>query len=143
MTARCIWSSSETGHVTLDSGGVLFENAPVLIEVLPPYESVQLFVTTSWLHKIGSGLQGHCAVPRTQGQSKPHHLPSVRHAMSASGHLFCTLVAIDSSKFKAVNHRDRNFTKAKLERRRGLEHGRFANARDREGIAALKVGLQF
>jgi hypothetical protein len=27
------------------------------------------------------------------------------------------LVAIDGSKFKAVNHRDRNFTSAKLERR--------------------------
>src|SRR6202051_445203 len=29
------------------------------------------------------------------------------------------LVAIDGSKFKAVNHRDRNFTSAKLERRMG------------------------
>ncbi|GAB5097630.1 hypothetical protein YK56LOC_33460 [Caballeronia sp. HLA56] len=27
------------------------------------------------------------------------------------------IVAIDGSKFKAVNHRDRNFTNAKLERR--------------------------
>ena len=28
-------------------------------------------------------------------------------------------VAIDGSKFKAVNNRDRNFTRAKVERRRG------------------------
>src|SRR3954465_11414331 len=32
--------------------------------------------------------------------------------------LFGTSVAIDGSKFKAVNNRDRNFTRAKLERRR-------------------------
>src|SRR4051794_17622370 len=34
------------------------------------------------------------------------------------GLLFGTSVAIDGSKFKAVNNRDRNFTRAKLERRR-------------------------
>jgi hypothetical protein len=31
-------------------------------------------------------------------------------------------VAINGSKFKAVNNRDRNFTQAKVERRRGAEH---------------------
>lgn len=34
------------------------------------------------------------------------------------GLLSTTSVAIDGSKFKAVNNRDRNFTKAKVERRR-------------------------
>ena len=43
------------------------------------------------------------------------------------------LVAIDGSKFKAVNHRDRNFTSAKLERRmRDIEAsiGRYLEAID-------------
>ena len=34
------------------------------------------------------------------------------------GLLSCASVAIDGSKFKAVNNRDRNFTRAKMARRR-------------------------
>ena len=32
-------------------------------------------------------------------------------------------VAIDGSKFKAVNNRDKNFTRAKMERRHGADRG--------------------
>lgn len=41
----------------------------------------------------------------------------VRRALSAVGIVWRSLVAIDDSKFKAVNNRDRNFTSAKLKRR--------------------------
>jgi hypothetical protein len=38
------------------------------------------------------------------------------------GLLTTSSVAVDGSKFKAVNNRDRNFTKAKVERRRTQLH---------------------
>ena len=65
-------------------------------------------------------------------------------------------VAIDGSKFKAVNNRDKNFTRAKMERRRGAargerralsepaRHGRSAGAvarRSRPKTARLKEKL--
>ena len=40
------------GEVTLDSGRMLFEYAPYLINVLEPWSNVQLVLTTSWLRKL-------------------------------------------------------------------------------------------
>ena len=37
------------GQVTLESGGPLFEYAPLLVEMLEPYPAVEIVVTTSWL----------------------------------------------------------------------------------------------
>lgn len=37
------------GRITLDSGRQLFEFAPLLIEMLRPYPSVEIVLTTSWL----------------------------------------------------------------------------------------------
>ena len=46
----------------------------------------------------------------------------LRHRQLRKGGLLATAsVAIDGSKFKAVNNRDKNFTRAKVERRRLLE----------------------
>jgi hypothetical protein len=42
-------SMSEDGTISLDTGRPLFEFAPLLIELLKPYASVQLVLTTSWL----------------------------------------------------------------------------------------------
>ena len=40
-------------EVTLDSGRMLFEYAPYLIDVLEPWPNVQLVLTTSGLRKLG------------------------------------------------------------------------------------------
>lgn len=50
-------------------------------------------------------------------QGRPRRLSPVRCAVSQLGFFGENLVAIDGSKFKAVNNRDRNFTSAKLKRR--------------------------
>jgi len=42
----------EHGQITLDSGRPLFEFAPLLIEMLEPYPSVEIVLTTSWLQKL-------------------------------------------------------------------------------------------
>jgi hypothetical protein len=42
-------SMSEDGTISLNTGRPLFEFAPLLIELLEPYASVQLVLTTSWL----------------------------------------------------------------------------------------------
>ncbi|MGA7779103.1 MAG: HAD domain-containing protein [Paraburkholderia sp.] len=42
----------ETGHVTLDTGRPLFEFAPLLVEMLAPHPSVEIVLTTSWLHTL-------------------------------------------------------------------------------------------
>jgi hypothetical protein len=40
------------GLVTLDSGRPLFEYAPSLVEMLQPYQVVQIVLTTSWLQRM-------------------------------------------------------------------------------------------
>lgn len=40
------------GRITLDSGRQLFEFAPLLIEMLRPYPSVEIVLTTSWLQAL-------------------------------------------------------------------------------------------
>ncbi|OAJ55978.1 hypothetical protein A6V36_30435 [Paraburkholderia ginsengiterrae] len=45
----------DSGVVTLDSGRMLFEFAPYLVEVLAPWPQVQIIVTTSWLQSLGAG----------------------------------------------------------------------------------------
>jgi hypothetical protein len=42
----------ENGEVSLDSGQPLFEYAPMLAEMLEPYPSVQIVLTTSWLDTL-------------------------------------------------------------------------------------------
>jgi hypothetical protein len=37
------------GQVSLESGGPLFEYAPLLVELLAPYPAVEIVLTTSWL----------------------------------------------------------------------------------------------
>ncbi|PAJ78286.1 HAD domain-containing protein [Burkholderia ubonensis] len=41
-----------SGQVYLDTGNPLFEFAPLLVEILAPYPSVEIVLTTSWLQKI-------------------------------------------------------------------------------------------
>ncbi|MGF7000807.1 HAD domain-containing protein [Paraburkholderia sp. GAS32] len=40
------------GQITLDSGRALFEFAPLLVEMLEPYPSVEIVLTTSWLETL-------------------------------------------------------------------------------------------
>ena len=40
------------GQITLDSGRTLFEFAPLLVEMLRPYPSVEIVLTTSWLQTL-------------------------------------------------------------------------------------------
>jgi len=40
------------GQITLDSGRPLFEFAPLLVEMLEPYPSVEIVLTTSWLQRM-------------------------------------------------------------------------------------------
>lgn len=42
------------GQVTLDSRRQLFEYAPLLVEMLEPYPSVQIVLTTSWLQTLSA-----------------------------------------------------------------------------------------
>ncbi|OJA58384.1 hypothetical protein BGV69_13130 [Burkholderia ubonensis] len=42
----------ESGQITLDSGRPLFEFAPLLVEMLASYPSVEIVLTTSWLQKL-------------------------------------------------------------------------------------------
>lgn len=42
----------EAGQITLDSGRPLFEFAPLLVEMLAPYPSVEIVLTTSWLDTL-------------------------------------------------------------------------------------------
>lgn len=42
----------EAGQVTLDSGRPMFEFAPLLVEMLRPYPSVEIVLTTSWLQRL-------------------------------------------------------------------------------------------
>lgn len=40
------------GRITLDSGRQLFEFAPLLVEMLRPYPTVEIVLTTSWLQAL-------------------------------------------------------------------------------------------
>ncbi|MHA6848651.1 HAD domain-containing protein [Ralstonia syzygii] len=40
------------GQITLDSGRPLFEFAPLLVEMLRPYSTVEIVLTTSWLQTL-------------------------------------------------------------------------------------------
>ena len=40
------------GQVTLESGRLLLEYAPLLVEMLDPYPVVQIVLTTSWLQTL-------------------------------------------------------------------------------------------
>ena len=42
----------EDGQITLESGRPLMEFAPLLVEALEPYPSVEIVLTTSWLQKL-------------------------------------------------------------------------------------------
>lgn len=42
----------EAGQVTLDSGRPLFEFAPLLVEMLRPYPSVEIVLITSWVQSL-------------------------------------------------------------------------------------------
>jgi len=42
----------QNDQITLDSGRPLFEFAPLLVEMLGPYPSVEIVLTTSWLQKL-------------------------------------------------------------------------------------------
>jgi hypothetical protein len=45
----------EFGDITLDTCRPLLEYAPYLVDVLTPYPQVQIVLTTSWLHSLGTG----------------------------------------------------------------------------------------
>jgi hypothetical protein len=62
--------------------------------------------------------QGHRRFLEKQRRSHPQGLRSLRELCRKLGLLTKASVAIDGSKFKAVNDRDKNFTRNKLERRR-------------------------
>ncbi len=55
---------------------------------------------------------------KDNGPRDPQSVHTLRRALPRDGLLTKASVAIDGSKFKAVNNRDRNFTRAKVERRR-------------------------
>src|SRR5215210_7135582 len=55
---------------------------------------------------------------RTTGLRSARCVRSLSYCAAPMGLLTKASVAIDGSKFKAVNNRDRNFTRAKVERRR-------------------------
>src|SRR5262245_10669816 len=57
-----------------------------------------------------------CAVARVH-RGDPGDLPPVHRSAPATDLFRNAVVAIDSSKFKAVNARDKNFTRGKLKRR--------------------------
>lgn len=61
--------------------------------------------------------QDHRQLPKRQQQSHPRLLPPVFVLWQQSGSFGENLAAIDGSKFKVVNNRDRYFTCAKLKRR--------------------------
>ncbi|WP_434113369.1 HAD domain-containing protein [Paraburkholderia caffeinilytica] len=42
----------EAGQITLDTGRPLFEFAQLLVDLLAPYPSVEIVLTTSWLQKL-------------------------------------------------------------------------------------------
>jgi hypothetical protein len=76
------------------------------------------------LHSRLLGGQGH---PRRSMETASRGTSAVERLQRPSGrfvrgrdmsHLTTTSVAIDGSKFKAVNNRDKNFTRAKVQRRR-------------------------
>ncbi|MHB9838299.1 HAD domain-containing protein [Paraburkholderia terrae] len=48
-------SMDENRRISLNTGRPLFEFAPLLIELLDPYPSVQLVLTTSWLMTLSQG----------------------------------------------------------------------------------------
>ncbi len=68
-----------------------------------------------WLTGRCAGLQDDRRFPQRQRPRRSAGLPGVRCAVPASSDLFSeAIVAIDGSKFKAVNNRDKNFTAHKL-----------------------------
>ena len=70
------------------------------------------------LGRLVPGSQNDCRFPQGQWVCDPQGVRPVRRAVPHMGLLTKASVAIDGSKFKAVNNRDRNFTRAKVERRR-------------------------
>lgn len=66
---------------------------------------------------LDARFQNHRQLPKRQQQGHSRRLPTVRCALPAVGAFGENLVAIDGSKFKAVNNRARNFISAKLKRR--------------------------
>ena len=61
--------------------------------------------------------QDDCRLPQGQWHCHPQSAPRFIALCRTMGLLTQASVAIDGSKFKAVNNRDRNFTRAKMERR--------------------------
>ena len=65
----------------------------------------------------GARLQDHRRLPSGQRRSDSPSLPRVHRAVSPDRAVWRAVVAIDGSKFKAVNNRDKNFTPHKLKAR--------------------------
>ena len=61
--------------------------------------------------------QDDCRLPQGQWHCHPQSLCSIYRTVPRDGLLTQANVAIDGSKFKAVNNHDKNFTRAKMERR--------------------------
>src|SRR5262249_60211668 len=67
---------------------------------------------------VGSGSQDDRRLPQRQQPGAPQGCARFVELCREMGLLATASVAIDGSKFKAVNNRDKNFTRAKVERRR-------------------------
>ena len=65
----------------------------------------------------GAGLQDHRRFPQGQRPGHPQVCREFVVVCGRAGLLAATTVAIDGSKFKAVNSRDRNFTQTKAAKR--------------------------
>ena len=76
-------------------------------------------VEVMWLTgRLDAGSQDDCRLPQGQWRCDPQGLRASLLRCAADGTAHEASVAIDGSKFKAVNTRDKNFTRAKMERRR-------------------------
>ena len=64
-----------------------------------------------------AGLQDHRGLQEGQWPGDPEGLPPVHCSVPTAGLFAHAVAAIDGSKFKAVNARDKNFTKASIQRR--------------------------
>ena len=82
--------------------------------------------------------QDDCRLPQGQWPGHPSSLRPVHYAVRTLGLFADVSVAIDGSKFKAVNNRDKNFTRAKMERRMAQIEESVARYLQQLGTAAAR-----
>jgi hypothetical protein len=100
--------------------------ALVVLERLEPAADLAIWVGTRWGRCVRRPRSNHSLVRRlnslrsTRSSQRLQRRQALRFVelCRKMGLLANASVAIDGSKFKAVNNRDRNFTRAKVERRR-------------------------